>query len=79
MRSYDEAFQAPRLTLAQLEAAFVDSGLQLLVWNAMSSGTAQAHRPLLTAQMLIDCRSIYPPVTEADLFVDGLVVVARAA
>ena len=63
---YHRGFQTPRLTMAELESAIVESGFRISEWHEHREGFRD-HGGLLTPELLADCRRQNPTVAVRDL------------
>ena len=63
---YHHGFQRPRMTMAELESAIVESGFHISEWHEHREGFRD-HGDLLTPELLADCRRQNPTVAVRDL------------
>lgn len=73
---YNAGFQAPRLTLAEVERAILDAGFEILEWVEEKHRYAD-HYSRVDAELLAMCRLRHPAVAVRDLMTAGLRLTLR--
>jgi ubiquinone/menaquinone biosynthesis C-methylase UbiE len=70
MDFYDNYFQVPRLTIADVQALVLKHGFEIKSWDENSS-KYRAHYEFLDMQIVDECRRHFPNVTVRDLMTSG--------
>jgi SAM-dependent methyltransferase len=70
MDFYDNYFQVPRLTIAEIQALVLKHGFEIKSWDENSS-KYRAHYEFLDMQIVDECRRHFPNVTVRDLMTSG--------
>ncbi len=73
---YHNHFQAPRLTVDQMESLVLEHGFEIKEWRE-SSSTYQDHYAILDSTILDECRRNFPAVDVRDMITGGYTILLR--